>query len=89
MRVRELRDAVMSPTRPVPYTDEDAWCLLVDALVAAVREEERATTLATLNRLEVAARALPTPEAVARLIAGIAARDYTPKVEAPATDFAR
>lgn len=76
MRARELHDLVTSPARAVPYADEDAWCVLVDALVAAVRDEERAKVLTVLDRLEIAARALPTSEAVARLIAGIATRDY-------------
>ena len=81
MRVRDLSDAVTSPTRLAPYADEDAWRSLVDALVLAVREEERARALGVLNRFEIAARALPTPDAVARLIAGVAARDYgTPAV---------
>lgn len=76
MRARELHDLVTSPARAVPYADEDAWCTLVDALVAAVRTEERAKALLMLDRLEIAARALPSSEAVARLIAGIATRDY-------------
>ena len=76
MRVRELHEQVISPTRPLPYADEDAWSSLVDSLILAVREEERAATLGVLNRLEIAARALPTSDAVARLVAGIAKRDY-------------
>jgi hypothetical protein len=81
MRVRELHEAVASPTRSAPLADEDAWCSLVDALVPAVREQERKNTLGVLNRLVIAARALPTCEAVARLIAGVATRDYgTPAV---------
>ena len=76
MRVRELHDQIISPTRPLPYADEEAWCSLIDALILAVREEERATTLGMLKRLAIGARALPTPDAVARLVTGIAKRDY-------------
>lgn len=82
MRSRDLHAEVSSPARAAPYADEDAWCALVDALVSAVREEERATTLALLDRLVIAARALHTSDAVARLIAGIAARDYGTKLTA-------
>lgn len=76
MSVRELHAEITSPSRPAPYEDEERWCSLVDALILAVREEERTTTLGVLNRLVIAARALRTPEAVARLLAGIAKRDY-------------
>ena len=86
MRARELHYQVTSPARAVPYADEDAWCALVDALVSAVREEERAKTLAVFERLVIAARALPTSEAVARLIAGIATRDYSTSGQAGALE---
>ena len=62
--------------RAAPWTDEAAWCALVDALVATVREEERAKALAVLDGLVISALALPTPDAVSRLIAGVAAREY-------------
>jgi hypothetical protein len=84
MRASELLAEVTSPGRAVPYADEEAWCALVDALVSAVREQERATALATLNRLVISARALLTSEAVARLIEGIAARDYSTQADAHA-----
>lgn len=84
MRARELHDQVTSPARAAPYADEDAWCTLVDALVAAVRDEERVKARAGLDRLVIAARALPSSEAVARLIAGIATRDYGTSEEASA-----
>ena len=84
MRARKLHDQVTSPARAVPYADEAAWCALVDALVSAVRDEERAKALAVLDRLAVAARALPTAEAVARLITGIATRDYSTSKQARA-----
>ena len=76
MRVRDLHDQVSSPARLAPSVDEDAWRALVDLLVQTVREEERAKSLAILDGLVISALALPTAEAVARLIEGVAARKY-------------
>ncbi len=83
MRSQELRDQVISPNRLTPFQDEVAWGDLVDRLIAAVRAEERSHAATMLHRLSTSARALSSVDSVARLIDGIATRDYAEVVLTP------
>ena len=86
MRVQEVREQVTSPARPAPFQDEVAWGELVDGLIAAVREEERLRTVATLEQLATSAIALSSVGSVSSLIGGIMARDYAPPTHLSAHD---
>ena len=85
MRVHELLEQVVAPSRPAAWVDENAWAALVASLIAAVREEERTRALDLLDRLALSAAALKTPDAVARLIAGVATREYRRRPAADAS----
>jgi hypothetical protein len=78
MRAQVLRDEAFSLLAARTSEDIERCGDTLDALVRAVRDEERARAHASFLGLAESIRALNSIDAAARLVAGIAARDFAP-----------